>query len=84
MHFSGFSPRLVKVLEKGIIALMTKWASSQSYRCSKCAQVFFLHRTKMLARGLKLGYVELLTVQSVSNVFSETKDPSRPKRKIDA
>lgn len=33
---------------------------------------------------LKLEYMELLTVQSVSNVFSETKDPSRPKRKIDA
>lgn len=27
---------------------------------------------------------ELLTVQRVSNVFSETKDPSRPKRNIDA
>jgi len=48
-------------------------------------ELFCLHFSQTFLQDyLKLEYMELLTVQSVSNVFSETKDPSRPKRKIDA
>lgn len=39
--------------------------------------------TKKTLDHVPLEQAEKLTVQSVSKVFSETKDPSRPKRKMD-